>query len=47
MVQGNMMSEVQKAIWESEIPKFLYIIELAVANATKGKPIANQVLGIQ
>ena len=42
-----MMSEVQKAIWLSEIPKFLYIIALAAANATKGKPMANQVDGIQ
>ena len=47
MVQGNIIREVQKAIFESEIPIFLYMIELAAANATNGKPMANQVLGIQ
>ena len=47
IVHGNMINEVQKAIWESEIPIFLYMIELAAASATNGNPIANQVLGIQ
>jgi hypothetical protein len=42
-----MMSEVQNAILVSDIPKFLYMIALAVDKATKGNPIANQVLGIQ
>ena len=32
---------------ESETPMFLYIIELALDRATKGKPIANQVVEIQ
>jgi hypothetical protein len=42
-----MIREVQKAILESEIPRFLYMIEEEAARATKGNPIANQVLGIQ
>jgi hypothetical protein len=42
-----MISEVQKAICPSEMPRFLYIIELAAERATKGKPMANQVVGIQ
>mgnify|MGYP000739734357 CR=1 FL=1 len=46
-VQGSIISEVQKAILASDIPKFLYMIALAVDKATKGNPIANQVLGIQ
>jgi hypothetical protein len=41
------MSEVQNAILVSDIPKFLYMIALAVDKATNGSPIANQVLGIQ
>ena len=44
---GNIIIDVQNAIWESEIPMFLYIIELEVDNATNGSPMANQVLGIQ
>ncbi len=46
-VQGNMINEVQKAIFESEMPMFLYMIDEAAANATKGSPIANHVVGIQ
>jgi hypothetical protein len=46
-VQGSIINDVQKAIWVSVMPMFLYMIELAVANATNGKPIANQVVGIQ
>ena len=46
-VHGSIMSEVQNAILVSDIPKFLYMIALAVDKATKGNPIANQVLGIQ
>lgn len=42
-----MISDVQNAICVSETPRFLYIIELAPESATKGKPIANQVVGIQ
>jgi hypothetical protein len=46
-VQGSMISDVQKAICESDIPMFLYISDAAAASATKGSPIANQVVGIQ
>jgi hypothetical protein len=46
-VQGSIINEVQKAIRESEMPRFLYIMEQAAARATKGKPMANQVVGIQ
>jgi hypothetical protein len=46
IVHGSMINEVQNAICESEIPRFLYITEQADASATKGKPMANQVLGI-
>ena len=42
-----MISEVQKAICASGIPIFLYISELAAANATNGNPMANQVVGTQ
>jgi hypothetical protein len=42
-----MIKEVQNAICVSLIPMFLYMMALAVARATKGRPIANQVLGIQ
>ena len=41
------MREVQNAILESEIPMFLYMMEEAAARATNGRPIANQVVGIQ
>jgi hypothetical protein len=47
MVQGNIIKDVQKAICESEMPMFLYMIELAAASATNGSPIANQVDGTQ
>src|SRR5690606_10865635 len=46
-VQGSIINDVQKAICASETPRFLYIIELAPERATKGSPIANQVVGIQ
>jgi hypothetical protein len=42
-----MISEVQKAMEESETPMFLYMIALALDKATNGKPIANQVVEIQ
>jgi exoribonuclease II len=45
--QGSMISEVQKAMEESETPMFLYMIALALDKATNGKPIANQVVEIQ
>lgn len=47
IVHGSIIREVQKAICESGIPIFLYISALAAANATKGNPMANQVVGIQ
>lgn len=40
-----MISEVQKAMLASLIPRFLYMIELAAANATNGNPMANHVVG--
>jgi len=42
-----MISEVQKAMDESETPMFLYMIALALDKATNGRPIANQVVEIQ
>jgi hypothetical protein len=31
----------------SPMPRFLYMIELAAASATKGNPMANHVVGTQ
>ena len=47
MLHGSMIRDVQKAICESEIPMFLNMMDEEAARATKGNPIANQVVGIQ
>ena len=39
-VQGSIINEVQNAICESEIPRFLNINEDAAAIATNGNPMA-------
>jgi hypothetical protein len=47
-LQGKIIIPVQNAIWVSENPIFLYNRETTVPPNTKlGKPMANQVVGIQ
>jgi hypothetical protein len=44
-VQDNMISDVQKAIFESDIPIFLNIRAEACAIAIKGNPMAKYAVG--
>jgi hypothetical protein len=46
-VQGIIIKEVQNAICESEMPRFLNIKDEAEAMATKGSPMAKYTEGTQ
>ena len=39
-VQGIVMSDVQNAIWASEMPMPLYMSEATMLSTTKGMPMA-------